>query len=116
MFGCSNKAKSIVLSALIQPIFEHAFSVWSPHSKQNINLLESILRHRGARWACNSCYDLIHHQCIPSSASCCKTLHWQSLSFHCDVSSLVIAHDIIHDRSCIPQHFLPITIRSHSHH
>ena len=72
--------------------------VWSPHSKQNINLLESI--HRGACWACNSCYDPISHLWTPSSASCCETLHWKSLSFCHDVSSLVIAHDIIHDRSC----------------
>ena len=100
MFGCSNKAKSIAFSALILPIFEYASLVWSSHSKQSINLLESTLHH-GARWACNSHYDPIHHQWTPSSANCCKTLHRQPLSFRCNVSSLVIAHDIIHDRSCI---------------
>ena len=95
MFGCSNKAKSIAFTALILPIFEYASPIWSPHTKQNINLLESIL-HRGARWTCNSRYDPISHQWAPSSASCCDTLHWKSLSFRRDVSSLLIAHDIIH--------------------
>ena len=47
MFGCSNKAKSIAFSTLMLPIFEYPSSVWSTHSKQNINLLESIL-HCGA--------------------------------------------------------------------
>ena len=108
MFGCSNKAKSIAFSALIVPICKYTSSVWSPHSKQNINLLKSIL-HSGTRCVCNSHYDPIHHQWTPSSASCCETLHWQSLSFCHNVPSLVIAHDIIHYRSCIPQHFLPIT-------
>ena len=43
IFGCSIKAKSIAFSALILPILEYASPVWSLHSKQNINLLESIL-------------------------------------------------------------------------
>ena len=115
MFGCSNKAKSIAFSALVLPVLEYASPVWSPHSKQNINLLESLL-HRGACWICNSCYDSSRHQWIPSSASCCETLHWKSLSFRRDVSTLVTAHDIIHDHSCLPQDTLPATIRSHSNH
>ena len=67
------KAKFIAFSSLILPIFEHAFSVWC-----------------GVRWACNSHYDPIHHQWTPSSASCCKPLHWQSLSFCCNVTSFMI--------------------------
>ena len=115
MFGCSNKAKSIGFSALVLPIFEYASPVWSPHGKQNINLLESLL-HRGAHWIYNSRLDSSRHQWTPSSASCCETLHWKSLSFHCDISALVTAHDIIHDCSCIPQNSLPLIIRSQSDH
>ena len=61
MFGCSNKAKSIGFSALVLPIFEYASLVWSPHGKQNINLLESLL-HRGAHWIYNSRLDSSRHQ------------------------------------------------------
>ena len=115
MFGCSIKAKFIAFSALVLPILEYASPVWSPHSKQNTNLLESIL-HRGAHWVRNSHYDPLYHQWTPSSVSCCETLRWKSLSFRRDVSALITAHDIIHDHSCIPQSSLPLTARSHSKH
>ena len=115
MFGCSIKAKSIAFSASVLPILEYASPVWSPHSKQNINLLESIL-HFGAHWVCNSHYDPLYHQWTPFSTSCCETLCWKSLSFRRDVSALVTAHDIIHDRLCIPQNSLPLTARLHSKH
>ena len=111
MFGCSIKAKSIAFSALVLPILEYVSPVWSPRSKQNTNLLESIL-HRGARWVCNSHYDPLYHQWTPSSVSCCETLRWKSLSFRRDVSALITAHDIIHDHSCIPQSSLPDHIQN----
>ena len=52
MFGYSIKAKSIAFSVLVLLILEYVSPVWSLHSKQNNNLLESIL-HRGAHWVCS---------------------------------------------------------------
>ena len=115
IFDCSIKAKSIAFSALVLPILEYASPVWSTHSKQNTKLLESIL-HRGAGCVCNSHYDRLYHHWTPSFASCCKTLRWKSLSFRRNVSALVTAHDITHDRSFIPQNSLPLIARSHSKH
>ena len=115
MFGCSNRAKSRAFCALVLPLLEYASPVWCPYSKQNINLLESVL-HRGDRWVYNSRYDPLNHYWTPSASSCCTSLHWLPLSVRCDTSSLVMAHDIIHGGSCILQHFLPFSSRSRLHH
>ena len=58
IFGCSNKAKSIAFSFLVPLILDYASPVlWSSHSKQKINLLESLLYH-GPYWVCNTFYPL----------------------------------------------------------
>ena len=81
MFGCSNKAKSTAFSALILPIPECASPVWSPHSMQNTNLLESLLYH-GACWACMIHYTISGFHLL----QVLWTLHWPSLYIHCDMS------------------------------
>ena len=111
MFGCSNGAKSRAFCALVLPLLEYASPVWCPYSKQN---MESVL-HRGAHWVCNSRHDPLTHRWTPSASSCCTSLHWLALSVHRDVSSLIMAHDIIQGRSCLPQHLLPFSSRSRSH-
>ena len=119
MFGCSIKAKSIAFSALVLPILEYASPVWSPHSKQNINLLESIL-HRGACWVCDSHYDPLYHQWTPSSASCSEPyagnpclfivmyLHWSQ-----PMTSFIIVHAFLRILCLVlPDHIQNINLSS----
>ena len=56
MFGCDCEAKCRAYKAIVRPLLEYAWMVWSPHTIKDINLLEAVQR-RVARWACNSRWD-----------------------------------------------------------
>ena len=112
MFGCSTTAKSWAFQSLVLPMLVHTSPVWSPYTKQNIDLLESVL-HRGAWWACGSCFDSSTYHWSPSVSECCDRLKWHSLATHGhrDITCLLLTHDIIHNDSCPLQHKLSIFLR-----
>lgn len=100
---------------------EYASTIWSPYSKQNIGLLESLLHH-GACWACKLLWPLT----LSMNSIFCELL-WKPLLatplYSHDVTSLVIAHDIIYNYKILYIHVflsilcqLAIATRSHSQH
>ena len=102
MFGCTTAAKSQAFQSLVLPILTYASPVWSPYTNQNIDLLESVL-HWGARWAGGSHFDTTQYLWPPSATESCKRLKWYSLATQRDITCLLLAYDIIHNNSCIPQ-------------
>ena len=44
---------------MIQPTLDYAFTIWDPHTKEDINTLDKVQR-RGARFVCNSYTDTVN--------------------------------------------------------
>ena len=54
MRDCSHEVRCATYTALVRPTLEYASTVWDPHKKQDMDLLETVQR-KAARYACN-CY------------------------------------------------------------
>ena len=109
--GLTHFSNSRASSRQEQSVLAYASPVWSPYTKQNIYLLESVLRW-GARWACGSCFDSSTYHWSSSAIECCDRLKWHSLVTHRDITCLLLAHDIIHNNSCPLHHKLSVSSRS----
>jgi len=42
MFGCNLKARERAYKAMVRPLLEYAFVVWSPHAVKDFNVLEAV--------------------------------------------------------------------------
>jgi len=59
--------------AIVRPLMEYAYAVWSPYTAKDINLLEAVQK-RALRWACGSCSDpsalswtILHSDCYANN-------------------------------------------------
>ena len=89
MFGCSCVAKCAAYKAVVCPTLEYAAVVWSPHTKGDIKLLES-LQNRAAGWICGV-HGPIHGLYLQVIAA----LSLISLPLNQDVSTFLFLSSII---------------------
>ena len=89
LLSCNVKIKSDAYLMYVRPILEYAICSWSPHSKQNIDKLESVQR-RAARFVMgNYCY-------TSSVTEMLNSLKWPSISLHVNIMKLQMMYKIIH--------------------
>ena len=71
---CSTKVRSATYTSMVRPRLEYASSVWDPHKRKDVQLLEKVQR-RAARYACNS-----YHDRSPGAVTqLLQQLQWDSL-------------------------------------
>ena len=100
MFGCSCVAKCTAYKAVVCPTLEYAAVVWSPHTKGDIKLLES-LQNRAARWICGSRWSPRTNSWTVSSSDCCSQLNLPTLESRRQYLSISFLHNIYHQRTSI---------------
>ena len=100
MFGCSCVAKCAAYKAVVCPTLEYAAVVWSPHTKGDIKLLES-LQNRAARWICGSRWSPRTNSWTVSSSDCCSQLNLPTLESRRQYLSISVLHNIYHQRTSI---------------
>ena len=89
LLSCNVKIKSDAYLMYVRPILEYAICSWSPHSKRNIDKLESVQR-RAARFVMgNYCY-------TSSVTEMLNSLKWPSISLHVNIMKLQMMYKIIH--------------------
>ena len=100
MFGCSRVAKCAAYKAVVRPTLEYAAVVWSPHTKGDIKLLES-LQNRAACWICGSRWSPQTNSWTVSSSDCCSQLNLPTLESRRQYLSISFLHNIYHQRTSI---------------
>ena len=101
---CPTNIKCSHYLSLVRPILEYACTVWSPHYKTDIQMLEAVQR-RAARLAVN-CYS--RYQSVTNIL--CQ-LSWTTLEERRDQMKLIMMYKIIHGLVFI-QDILPLTYSS----
>jgi len=87
LLSCKVKIKSDAYLMYVRPILEYAICSWSPHSKQNIDKLESVQIRRAARFVMGN---------YRYTSSVTEMLKWPSISLHVNIMKLQMMYKIIH--------------------
>ena len=89
MRDCSHEVRCATYTALVRPTLEYASTVWDPHKKQDVDLLETVQR-KAARYACN-CY---LERSPGTVTALLERLQWESLEKRRSLSRLGMLYKI----------------------
>jgi hypothetical protein len=107
----SEPLKSMAYQTLVRPQLEYASEVWSPHTQNNIDQLESVQR-RAARWV-KSDYGR-----TSSVTGMIQSLNWRRLDLRRIDSRLSLLYKVTHQLVAVPieGHLTPVSkLSRHSH-
>ena len=93
---CSTKVKSMAYTTLVRPHLEYASAAWDPHTKGNIEQIESVQR-RCARFVTN-CYDRYN----TSVTNLIKQLGWDSLETRRKINRLAVFCKALNNQIAVP--------------
>ncbi|KAL8591597.1 hypothetical protein ACOMHN_030483 [Nucella lapillus] len=71
---CTTEVRKATYTTMVRPTLEYASTVWDPHTRQDIDLLEKVKK-RAARFACN-CY---FERAPGTVTDLLRKLQWDSL-------------------------------------
>ena len=100
MYGCGRMAKCAAYKAIVRPSLKYAAVVRNPHTKKDINLLES-LQNRAARWICGSWWSPATNSWTISSGDCCSQLSLLTLQARQQFLCIYFLYDIYHHHTSI---------------
>ncbi len=95
LHNCHEKTKEKAYTGYVQPKLEYASTVWNPYTKKNIYKIEQVQR-RAARFVTG------RYQKMDSPTAMMKQLQWPTLERRREVEDLVMYHQIVNKKVCIP--------------
>ena len=93
--SCPPRVKEICYKIMVRPIIEYACTVWSPHTKKNIQSLEAVQR-RAARFVQND------YGFTSSVTAMLQDLGWPTLEERRWSIKATMLFKILHNMVCIP--------------
>ena len=108
--SCPLQVKENCYRIMVRPIMEYACTVWSPHTKKNIQILEAVQR-RAARFVKND------YSNFSSVTAMMQDLEWPTLEERRWVIKVTMLFKILNDIVCIPadQYLVSISITGRRH-
>jgi len=88
LYHCNSEIRSQAYFLYVRPILEYASTVWAPHTKSNVDKIESVQR-RAARFV------VADYDYSSSVTSILNRLKWSSLDVRRQVNRLMMFHKIL---------------------